>query len=174
VDRGEPIILDSARKRGIPDDDILHALRNHVRTFGLDEGITMVIGPSRDAQLLEIGLVESSEGDLLVHPRHDRPREGLEVTGMPRTTEEIIAHATELARQFEDYEPRPGDERRVSALTMLRLAALKRAEVERELQDAVRVARQQGVAWRDIGEVVGTSGEAARQRYRDESDRDPH
>jgi hypothetical protein len=86
---------------------------------------------------------------------------------MPRTTEEIIAHADELARQFEDYEPRPGDERRVSALTLLRLAALKRAEVERELQDAVRAARKQGVTWRDIGEVVGTSGEAARQRYHD-------
>jgi hypothetical protein len=86
---------------------------------------------------------------------------------MPRTTEEIIAHADELARKFEDYEPRPGDEERVSALTLLRLAALKRAEVERELQDAVRAAREQGVTWRDIGQVVGTSGEAARQRYRD-------
>lgn len=59
---------------------------------------------------------------------------------MPRKTEEIIAHAEELARTFEDYQPRPGDEQRVSALTLLRLAALKRAEVERELQDAVRAA----------------------------------
>lgn len=86
---------------------------------------------------------------------------------MPRPTEQIIAHANELAREFEDYEPRPGDEGRVSALTLLRLAALKRAEVERELHDAVRAAREQGVTWRAIGQVVGTSGEAARQRYRD-------
>ena len=66
VDRGEPIILDSARKRGIPDEDILHALRHHIHAFALDEGLTMVVGPARDAQLLEIGLVESAEGDLLV------------------------------------------------------------------------------------------------------------
>jgi hypothetical protein len=66
VDHGEPIILDSARKHGIADDDILHALRNHIRTFSLREGVTMVIGPASDAQPLEIGLVESAEGDLLV------------------------------------------------------------------------------------------------------------
>jgi hypothetical protein len=50
VDHGEPIILDSALKHGIADDDILHALRNHIRTFGLEEGVTMVIGPASDAQ----------------------------------------------------------------------------------------------------------------------------
>ena len=66
VDHGEPAIVDSARRRGIADYDIFHALRNHIRTFGLDEGVTMVIGPSRDAQLLEVGVVESAEGDLLV------------------------------------------------------------------------------------------------------------
>lgn len=66
MDRGEPIILDSARKHGIADDDILHALRNHIRAFGVEEGVTMVIGPAVDAQPLEIGLVESADGDLLV------------------------------------------------------------------------------------------------------------
>lgn len=88
---------------------------------------------------------------------------------MPRTTEEIIAHADELARRFEEYEPQPGDEDRASPLTLLRLASLKRAEVERELTEAVRAARKQGIKWRDIGAIVGTSGEAARQRYRDKA-----
>ncbi|AYY15434.1 hypothetical protein EF847_10840 [Actinobacteria bacterium YIM 96077] len=84
---------------------------------------------------------------------------------MPRTTAEIIAQADELARQFEDYEPQPGDEENVSPLTRLRLAALKRAEAEREMVNRVRAARADGAQWRDIGEAVGTSGEAARQRY---------
>ena len=86
---------------------------------------------------------------------------------MPRTTAEIIAHADELAKRFEDYEPRVGDEERVQPLTLLRLAALKRAEVERELVEGVRAARREGVSWRQIGEAVGTSGQAAQHRYAD-------
>jgi len=66
VGHGEPIILDSARRHGIADEDILHALRHHFRIFGLEEGVTMVIGAARDSQSLEIGLVESVAGDLLV------------------------------------------------------------------------------------------------------------
>jgi hypothetical protein len=89
---------------------------------------------------------------------------------MPRTTEEIIAHADELAKRFEDYEPQDGDEDRVSPLTLLRLAALKRAEAEREMVEGVRVARQRGVSWRQIGSVVGTSGQAAQHRYADKID----
>lgn len=84
---------------------------------------------------------------------------------MPRTTEEIIKDADELARQFEAYDPQAGDEDRVSALTQVRLAALKRAEVEKNILDTVRAARAAGAQWRDIGNAVGTSGEAARQRY---------
>ncbi|AYY13119.1 hypothetical protein EF847_10845 [Actinobacteria bacterium YIM 96077] len=62
----EPIILDSARKHGVEDDDTLHALRHHVRALAMDENMTMVIGPARDAQLLEVGFVESAQGDMLV------------------------------------------------------------------------------------------------------------
>lgn len=48
------------------DEDILHALRNHVRALAMDEGMTMVVGPAQNSQLLEIGFVESADGDLLV------------------------------------------------------------------------------------------------------------
>jgi hypothetical protein len=87
---------------------------------------------------------------------------------MPRTTQEIIAHANELAKRFEDYEPQAGDEERVSPLTLLRLAALKRAEVEQELLKGVQAARREGLSWREIGEAVGTSGQAAAHRYSDQ------
>lgn len=52
----------------------------------------------------------------------------------PRTTEEILAHADELAKRFEDDEPQDGDDERRSPFTLLRLAALKRAEASRSMR----------------------------------------
>ena len=80
---------------------------------------------------------------------------------MPRSLEELLAQADALA----ENEPRPGDGDRVTPLLALRLAALKRAEAERELSLAVGRARKADLSWKTIGEIVGTSGEAARQRY---------
>ncbi|MGX0672161.1 hypothetical protein [Kocuria marina] len=37
---------------------------------------------------------------------------------MPRTVEEILAHADELAARFEQYDPRPEDELDVDAITV--------------------------------------------------------
>jgi hypothetical protein len=51
------------------------------------------------------------------------------------------------------------------AFTALRRAALARADAERSVQQAVTQARASGYSWRSIGAVIGTSGEAARQRY---------
>lgn len=84
---------------------------------------------------------------------------------MPRTTEEILAHAEELARRFETYEPHPGDARDARALRDIARGFGHVAEAERELADAVSVARAEGHSWSAIGAVLGTSGEAARQRY---------
>jgi len=84
---------------------------------------------------------------------------------MPRTVEEILAHADELAAMFESYEPEPGDEVDVTAVSRLRAAVVERSEAERHLLEAVRAARTSGLSWSAIGSVVGTSGEAARQRY---------
>jgi hypothetical protein len=49
----------------------------------------------------------------------------------------------------------------------LRLAAVRRAEADRALLEAVVDARQHHVSWAAIGSLLGTSGEAARQRYGD-------
>ena len=84
---------------------------------------------------------------------------------MPRTVEEILQHADELAARFESYEPNPDDELDPGAVTLLRAAVAERSEAERHLIEAVRKARQAGLAWSAIGSFVGTSGEAARQRY---------
>jgi len=84
---------------------------------------------------------------------------------MPRTADEIINHAEELAARFEDHEPDPDDIRDASALRELRQAFLARAEAEQRVTDAVRRARADGHSWASIGAMVGTSGEAARQKY---------
>lgn len=65
--------------------------------------------------------------------------------------------------EFNDYEPTPAD----FALSALRVAVHHRAAAEQEALVAVKCARQASLPWTAVGEVLGTSGEAARQRYRD-------
>jgi hypothetical protein len=84
---------------------------------------------------------------------------------MPRTVRDILDHGDELAKRFEDYEPRPGDERSPESFAALRRAVLERARAEGGLQEAITRARRDGYSWRVIGSLIGTSGEAARQRY---------
>lgn len=84
---------------------------------------------------------------------------------MPCTVEEILAHADELAARFEQYEPRPEAKLDVDAITALRAAIAERSAAERHVIDAVRAARHAGMSWAAIGAFVGTTGEAARQRY---------
>lgn len=86
---------------------------------------------------------------------------------MPRSVEDILRHADELAARFEDYEPDPAQELDAGAVAELRAAVLERSEAERHLLEAVRLARRSGMPWSAIGTLVGTSGEAARQRYAD-------
>lgn len=83
---------------------------------------------------------------------------------MPRSIQEIIEHADELAARLERYEPSPGDERPVEEY-LLERAAIARAQGERQVMDAVTTARTRGVSWRRIGELLGTSAQAAQQRY---------
>ena len=84
---------------------------------------------------------------------------------MPRTVEEIHAHAGELATRFENFEPEEGHELSVDAIRALRQAVAEQSSAERHLLEAVKVARESGMSWATIGTFVGTSGEAARQRY---------
>jgi len=84
---------------------------------------------------------------------------------MPRSIDELIARADELADRFEDYDPRDEDNHE-PPLMALRRIAYRRILLERELSKAVRNAREAGTSWQKIGRELGTSGEAARQRYR--------
>ncbi|MFN8204008.1 MAG: hypothetical protein U0S48_15695 [Solirubrobacteraceae bacterium] len=84
---------------------------------------------------------------------------------MPRTVQDILDHSDELAKRFEAYDPRGEDERDPEAFIALRRAVASRAEAERSIVAAVGQARAGGYSWRTIGDLLGTSGEAARQRY---------
>jgi hypothetical protein len=62
----DPVIITSARKHGVPDDDILHAYRHPVRVLQLDD-LVMLIGPSQTGQFLEIGVSRADGIDFIVH-----------------------------------------------------------------------------------------------------------
>ena len=58
----------SARKHGVPDEEMLHALRHHWRAYETDDpAVTMFIGHSTTTEPLEIGVVVDDEGTAIVH-----------------------------------------------------------------------------------------------------------
>jgi hypothetical protein len=71
--RGQDI-APSARKHGISDGDMRHALRNPIRVIDLDDGLTMFVGPARDGTLLEVGAADSDSGPIILHADRARPK----------------------------------------------------------------------------------------------------
>ena len=84
---------------------------------------------------------------------------------MARSVQDILDHAEELAARFEAYEPAKGDERDLEVYEALRAAVVARSAAERSVRDAVEQAAPMGYSWTLVGRILGTSGEAARQRY---------
>lgn len=85
---------------------------------------------------------------------------------MRRSLSDLIAHADELADAFENGHPNPDEvDAPLPPLMAVKLAAYRRAAAEKELAEAVQRAREAHLSWREVGEALGTSGEAARQRY---------
>jgi hypothetical protein len=63
-----------ARKHGITDDDMLHAVRTAMRRVVMDDELTMLIGPAHDGSLLEIGVLGiDGEDPVLIHAMALRP-----------------------------------------------------------------------------------------------------
>lgn len=63
----EPLITDSAHKHGVTDDDMLHAFNHPISYEDLDEGLVMIIGPTRSAHLIELGIIDTDHGPVIVH-----------------------------------------------------------------------------------------------------------
>ena len=67
---GEP-----ARKHGVIDADIWHAVRTAMRQVVVDEDLTMLIGPASDGALLEMGILDiDGEDPVVIHAMALRPK----------------------------------------------------------------------------------------------------
>ena len=65
----------SARKHGIADEDIEHAMRNAMAIDNLDDDLRLHLGPARDASPLEIvSVVRDDESELVIHAMPMRPK----------------------------------------------------------------------------------------------------
>ena len=83
---------------------------------------------------------------------------------MPRSLHDILEHAQQLAEKFEQFES--SDLREVPAEEyVLTRAVINRARSEEALIDAITRARLAGLTWQRIGDSIGTSAQAAQQRY---------
>lgn len=69
----------SARKHGVPDEDVEHAVEHAMAAYGLEgeEGEarrTLVLGPDRAGNLLEVVVLELDDGRrLVIHAMRMRP-----------------------------------------------------------------------------------------------------
>jgi hypothetical protein len=164
----DPTILAGACRHGVGDEDMLHAYRHPIRVFEV-EGLVLPIGADRAGRLLEVGVVNGAGIEFIVHA-YACPSEIPEVRLMPRSIQEILDHAERLVRHFEEYAPAEGDEVPVEEY-LLRRAVLGRARSERQVLDAVAGARAAGIPWSRVGRLLGTSAQAAQQRYGSVADR---
>ena len=72
--RRDPIIAPSAFKHGASEDDILHAYRNPIRIFDLDDGFTMIIGANATAIIFDVGVIEGHTANVIVHAMRAREK----------------------------------------------------------------------------------------------------
>jgi hypothetical protein len=67
---GEP-----ARRHGVSDADIWHAVRTAARKIDMGDDLTMLIGSARDGTLLEIGVLDLAGDDpVAIHAMRLRPK----------------------------------------------------------------------------------------------------
>jgi len=77
ADVEEPYIAPSAYnhpEHGITEADIVHAWTHHVDVVRLAEDKVMLIGPDTAGRLLEVGVLETDRGDLVIHAMKCRPQ----------------------------------------------------------------------------------------------------
>ncbi len=70
----DPIIAQSVLKHGLTDEEIPHAYRNPVRAWDLGDGYTMIIGANQTALILEVGDIQGTTAEVIVHAMRARER----------------------------------------------------------------------------------------------------
>ena len=84
---------------------------------------------------------------------------------MPRSLSELIEHADFYAKQFENYPTSSEDAIDSDIFKALWSAGQQKSALENSIAELVIKARLEDMSWKLIGQILGTSGEAARQRY---------
>ena len=90
--------------------------------------------------------------------RHDRLKR-------PPTVAEIMAQAEHFADLAESDDSPGGASHDGAPIRAMRAAFKKRAGADAEMVVAVESARAEGCSWSFIGSMIGTSGQAAREKY---------
>lgn len=68
-------IEESARKHGVSDEDMLHAVRQYSRRLPQDGETWMYIGPTRSGHgVLEVAVVDDDQGQRIIHAMKARPK----------------------------------------------------------------------------------------------------
>jgi hypothetical protein len=66
-------IAASARRHGVLDSDMFHALRNPFRILP-EDGWDLVIGADRNGRMIEVGVRTAGEDDVIFHAMPVRPQ----------------------------------------------------------------------------------------------------
>ena len=84
---------------------------------------------------------------------------------MPRTREELERAAAESESWLDSLDPTTTPAENPADLRRIGLALRRLADEQREVEEAVAAARENGRSWGMIGLVLGISRQAARERY---------
>lgn len=72
--RSELVVLDSARKRGYSDEDMLHVVAFAIQIYAQDDGMAMHIGPDTARRMMEVGTIELRDGRTVIAHSMRPPR----------------------------------------------------------------------------------------------------
>ena len=90
---------------------------------------------------------------------------------MPRTREQLEQAAAEAEAWLDNLDPETTDAEDVSDLRSVAEVVSRVAATQVELEEAVKAARAQGRSWGRIALALGTSRQAARERFDEPSRR---
>lgn len=154
----------SARKHGVSDDDMLHAVRNHWRGFATDDpAVTMYIGPARSGEPLEVGVVVDEQDAAVIHAMPARPKfpHGVVKAMSPSRADRAKA----LEAWADSVDPADLEVADTRLLRHIAELAQQRDQVDEELVESVRAARAANRSWSEIGAMLGVSKQAAQRKY---------
>lgn len=164
-------ITDDAHKHGVDDLDIEHAVRNAIRVLNQGDR-DLYIGADRSGRLLEVVVLDDDGQPVAIHAMTLRPSstssyEHPEVVTMPRTREQLQQAAENAERWLDslDTSAIASPEADASYLRCIGAGVRAVATSQAELAQAVAAAREHGHTWTQIATMLGTTRQAAQERY---------